>query len=383
IEDEDLDQCTEDEINTLLVSYLTLISNYCDKLAAGQNEERFYQKAANFIVKYNRYQVNLEFCVRKMLSLLNYIIQSNSCNLGIDMNTIDADLKEQINQTIEANEKLIRIIGWILFVNYQDKKEQIFAILREFQGFETIAGVLSNYAKISKNSSEGDDPYISNYSNYLQLFYDLCTSYEFDANELDSIESEFVEYLFKKLAISTRDQDTSNFLRFKALLILNEQFMVCNYAESGEKVINKFFVTMVEDNSIFQNFTETLILNFNREQDHVIQILMLKVLYLIFTTSSTCQWLYLNDLKVIVDIMIRELFNLSIVKEESLINTYLRVLYPMLLFSNLKTERYKSESLLDLLNYLYNAEQNSATMKRLAERCFTLDILKKPAEIPE
>ncbi|GME81801.1 unnamed protein product [[Candida] boidinii] len=104
---------------------------------------------------------------------------------------------------------------------------------------------------------------------------------------------------------------------------------------------------------------------------------MLKVLYLIFTTSKTCQWVYLNDLKVLIDIFIRELFNLSARRDESLINTYLRVLCPMLIFTNLKDEDYKLDSIKEVLNYLNNFENSSNMTKKLSLKCLKLDLFNK------
>lgn len=40
------------------------------------------------------------------------------------------------------------------------------------------------------------------------------------------------------------------------------------------------------------------------------QLLILKILYLLFTTSGTKEYFYTNDLKVLVDVFIRELSDL-------------------------------------------------------------------------
>ena len=41
-----------------------------------------------------------------------------------------------------------------------------------------------------------------------------------------------------------------------------------------------------------------------------LQLLILKLLYLIFTTPETYEYFYSNDLRVLVDVFIRELFDL-------------------------------------------------------------------------
>lgn len=42
-----------------------------------------------------------------------------------------------------------------------------------------------------------------------------------------------------------------------------------------------------------------------------LQLLILKMLYLLFTTSGTQEYFYTNDLRVLVDVFLRELNNLS------------------------------------------------------------------------
>lgn len=42
-----------------------------------------------------------------------------------------------------------------------------------------------------------------------------------------------------------------------------------------------------------------------------VSLLILKILYLLFTTSGTQEYFYTNDLCVLVDVFIRELYNLG------------------------------------------------------------------------
>jgi hypothetical protein len=62
-------------------------------------------------------------------------------------------------------------------------------------------------------------------------------------------------------------------------------------------------------------FGENLIWMLNRAsnrdaEDICMQLLVLKLLYLLFTTKETAHYFYLNDLKVLVDVFIRELSDL-------------------------------------------------------------------------
>jgi Protein of unknown function (DUF2013) len=128
-----------------------------------------------------------------------------------------------------------------------------------------------------------------------------------------------------------------------------------------------------------------------------LQLLTLKLLYLLFTTPSTQEYFYTNDLRVLVDILIRNLLDLPS-DAAALRHTYLRVLYPLLAHTQLKQPpHYKCEEIRKLLAVLAGAqtmqdygdddqgsglwghfEEADETTKRLVTRCRTVMWLKDP-----
>lgn len=112
-----------------------------------------------------------------------------------------------------------------------------------------------------------------------------------------------------------------------------------------------------------------------------LQLLILKVLYLMFTTTATYEYFYTNDLRVLVDVIIRNLLDLP-EEAESLRHTYLRVLYPLLSHSQLNSPPYyKRDELLKMLVILSNAESShfepaDPTTVRLVSRCMSVPWLK-------
>jgi len=128
-----------------------------------------------------------------------------------------------------------------------------------------------------------------------------------------------------------------------------------------------------------------------------LQLLTLKLLYLLFTTPSTQEYFYTNDLRVLVDILIRNLLDLP-PDAAALRHTYLRVLYPLLAQTQLKQPpHYKCEEIRKLLAILAGAqpipeysddgagsglwghfEEADETTKRLVTRCRTVLWLKDP-----
>jgi hypothetical protein len=62
----------------------------------------------------------------------------------------------------------------------------------------------------------------------------------------------------------------------------------------------------------------------NTPDDLCVQLLLLKILYLLFTTAGTQEYFYTNDLRVLVDVFLRELVDLP---EESEAVSLLSVLF--------------------------------------------------------
>lgn len=78
----------------------------------------------------------------------------------------------------------------------------------------------------------------------------------------------------------------------------------------------------------------------------------LKLLYLLFTTPTTYEYFYTNDLRVLVDILLRNLLDLP-EEASSLRHTYLRVLYPLLQHTQLQyPPYYKREEIRKVLMVL-------------------------------
>ena len=98
------------------------------------------------------------------------------------------------------------------------------------------------------------------------------------------------------------------------------------------------------------------------------QLLTLKLLYLIFTTPPTYEYFYTNDLRVLVDILIRNLLDLP---EESgaLRHTYLRVLYPLLSHTQLRLPpQYKRDEIRKLLSVLARGQSPQLEDDKVIER---------------
>ena len=368
-EDYELEICTEDEINTLLVSFITLVAKYCNTLIAQVGEDTFFDAVAEYLMNFKYYQTHVEFCIRKMLSLLIYSVDLNLHNLNLNVSALDDTVKDEVNDAIDTNEKFIKIIGWIFYKHYVHYKKELLETLKEYSGFTTLCKVLKNYIAISEAVQDGTDMFGNSYKNYMSLMFELCKNYNF-SDELKVFKQNDIISLFDNLKVQARDENEVNFLKFRLLLVLNEQYMFqCGLKVKCEEKTNLIVEAMIEKVQYFQVFNEILILNFNREMDRVDQILMLKFLYTVFSNPATNNMVYLNDLKVIVDIIIRQLFNLQIGKSEYLVNIYLRVLYCILTETDFKNNSYKKDDLVEVLEYTHSSDDASEKTKILAKRC--------------
>lgn len=102
----------------------------------------------------------------------------------------------------------------------------------------------------------------------------------------------------------------------------------------------------------YMTFGENIILLLNRETETSLQLLILKLLYLLFTTEATREYFYTNDLRVLLDVIIRNLLDLPN-ELISLRHTYLRVLYPLLAYTQLsQAPHYKRDEIMKVLSLL-------------------------------
>jgi hypothetical protein len=144
--------------------------------------------------------------------------------------------------------------------------------------------------------------------------------------------------------------------------------------------------------SSYKTFGENLILLLNRESETSLQLLILKLLYLVFSTKSTSEYFYTNDLHVLLDVILRNLLDLPAEDEamQALRHTYLRVMFPLLSNSQLRREgmNYKRPEIQQVLRVLSGEGGNhfapaDPTTVRLVQRCRSVPWLKEDSSSEE
>lgn len=243
------------------------------------------------------------------------------------------------------------------------------------------------------------------------------------------VEDDFVKYLFQIIeGLSDDAHDPYHYPVIRVLvrfvpvyggyasklimsqLVLNEQFMVLAHDPASgtpsNPLTNKVMKILSVHGNDYKTFGENIILLLNREGkwrlsnchsiiltslgETSLQLLTLKLLYLIFTTPSTYEYFYTNDLRVLVDILIRNLLDLP-AEAVALRHTYLRVLYPLLAHTQLKyPPHYKRDEVRRTLSILVHSRiegneddcekimhfgEADETTKRLVSRCSQVEWL--------
>ncbi|KZZ88996.1 hypothetical protein AAL_07939 [Moelleriella libera RCEF 2490] len=212
----------------------------------------------------------------------------------------------------------------------------------------------------------------------LQLMYEMSRVQRLKPQDLALVDDAFVHHLFGIIeGVSNDVQDPYHYPTIRVLLVLNEQYMLASTEPTGDAadapLTNRIVKCLSLNGPLFRTFGENVILLLNRETETSLQLLILKLLYLLFTTKATYEYFYTNDLRVLLDVIIRNLMDLPDEKM-SLRHTYLRVMYPLLAHTQLsQPPHYKREEVQRVLRILrgsHNAHFAPAdeTTLRLVDR---------------
>ncbi|KAI0816916.1 hypothetical protein BC628DRAFT_1098166 [Trametes gibbosa] len=226
----------------------------------------------------------------------------------------------------------------------------------------------------------------------VRLLYEVCRVQKMSIPELTIFDDSFIDYLYDLVEQTRNIQDeTFNYSVIKLIVALNEQFMVASLqshtphtqgdfavqqdSSRGPESANRVLRVLMLRASSSPTFGENLIFMLNRAdrtaEDLCMQLLVLKLLYLLFTTKGMSEYFYTNDLCVLVDVFLREIGDID-EENESLRHTYLRVLHPLLTKTQLRNMPYKRPQIVRTLESLIENEtirDIDPTTRRLVERC--------------
>ncbi|KAJ5606409.1 hypothetical protein N7510_009190, partial [Penicillium lagena] len=224
----------------------------------------------------------------------------------------------------------------------------------------------------------------------MDLLYEMSRIQRVKIEDLVLVDDDFIRCLFD--LIENLSYDVSDPYHYPVIRVLVSGSIspgTVNWADTLRQLVIKILSVY---GGMYKTFGENIILLINREAETSLQLLTLKLLYLIFTTPSTYEYFFTNDLHVLVDILIRNLLDLP-EEAAALRHTYLRVLYPLLAHTQLRQPpHYKRDELRRLLSILARSQNSYGdeaeherilhfedvddTTRRLVSRCATVEWLR-------
>ncbi|KAG1462427.1 hypothetical protein G6F55_002968 [Rhizopus delemar] len=199
------------------------------------------------------------------------------------------------------------------------------------------------------------------------LCFELSKLDKIEKYDLDLVDTSLINQLLNLVQETRGDaQESFNYDVIRLLLVFNEQYMMSGQSE------NLVLDVLSQRIGTSDIFSANLIFMLNRSNDTCIQILILKLLYAIFTRINLYEYFYTNDLYVLVDIILREVCGLGDTKEaQTLLEAYLRVLEPLLENTQLNSRPYKKNEIYRVLQQLIHPGMRRkvhSTTKRLVKR---------------
>ena len=307
-----------------------------------------------------------------------------------------------LSELFEANKDYVRIqMVYSLLQEDEGSTLHIIAscLLLDGQHNETTFEMMNRegcFPKLLEWIKQGEKDNAQLHRLLLELLYEMSRMQRLSIEDLGQVDDELIASLFQIIEQLSDDVDDpyhypvirvlvsipspdSNLSINDMQLVLNEQYMVASTASPTtaeppvQPLTNRVIKLLSLHGSGYMTFGENIILLLNRETETSLQLLILKLLYLIFTTKATYDYFYTNDLRVLLDVIIRNLLDLPN-ELISLRHTYLRVLYPLLAHTPLSQEpHYKRDEIIKVLSILGGSasrhwEPADETTLRLVER---------------
>lgn len=359
----------EFNVNSNLVKYIKLSTDsYKEEIKTDQDLFRM----SLLFTESDLFKLNKNFCISKLLSLLN--IDLLEMNMKFIIVYI---LLFESKRDVSSLETMLEYQGYNVFYN------TLYTALAYIQKYGAERGVAEDQITNPK-MAEWTDIDLSILEDMKQistvLMELLFLIYKYGKCSIENVQivDDFFTYFLMNSIRSDTTDDMFNNAQFKILLALNEQYILFSKQYEME---NKVFKCLL-NSSISKRFVELLLLKFNRVTEPSLQIMMCKLIYLVVTTTENdvaMNFFYLNDLNVFIDVLIRELQNVN-EKQEVLRNTFLRVLLPLLINTEISITHYRKDDLTDLFIYLSklgnicdncHITPEHQTTVRLAKRCLT------------
>jgi hypothetical protein len=374
-----------------------------------ENEQQFWDELQEIVSAPCSSEDLIDNALRSYLNLatkykdeyLQSELAVSRCSYKLLSSTVFADHADYVRRQMiygllqeDEPDTLAVIASFLIFDGRRN--EAVLRVMNEEGSFPRLLELLQ-----VQNKKRGDDE-AGLHRLLMDLMYEMSRIQRIKIEDLVLVDDDFIKSLFDIIEDLSYDvNDPYHYPVIRVLLVLNEQYMISAHdpvddGSSSNVLTNKVIKILSMHGNLYKTFGENIILLINREAETSLQLLTLKLLYLIFTTPRTYEYFYTNDLHVLVDILIRNLLDLP-EEASALRHTYLRVLYPLLAHTQLKMPpHYKREELKRMLNLLVRGRLSNGdadhekvivhfddvdeTTRRLVLRCTTVDWMRDPPE---
>ncbi|KAK9766787.1 pre-rRNA processing [Basidiobolus ranarum] len=191
------------------------------------------------------------------------------------------------------------------------------------------------------------------------LLCELCQFHRLPNSDLKLLNETLIHKLLDIVEETQCGDESVNYTGIQLILTINSQFTDL-HQENGNTVI-KVLSNRFETS---KSFGENLLFMMNRGAKPDIQLLILKLLYALFTNNTTYDYFYTNDLRVLVDVIIRELYNLSD-EDGELRRAYLEVLPPLVCNTQYPEILHKAQQIVCLLEELTTEQAHRNTTREV------------------
>lgn len=197
----------------------------------------------------------------------------------------------------------------------------------------------------------------------MHILYECLCSVRLSSHDMRGITRHFVDHVLSEM--ETHESHEQSAMCMSVMLALHEQCMMSTNAASLLSHIQHRLHTS-------KPFSENVVYLLNRTPSTTFDgcrfhILVLKLLGAVFSLRETASYFYVNDLKVLVDIFLRQLGDLPDAYDV-LRQAYLCVLHALLTQTQLWSVEYKRAHIVRLLTNLVR----TASLHDMSERTLTL-----------
>ncbi|KAH3910734.1 hypothetical protein HBI56_188970 [Parastagonospora nodorum] len=349
-----------------------IVSTRCQEHEIIDNSLRsFLNVTTNYKSEYLQTDYSIAKCIFRLLEGDLYVANTDYVRRQI----IYCLLQEEDNPTLHI------VAAFLLYDGRHHKDDAIFEMMHAESTFPRLVELVQMDA-VQEDTSL--------HQLLLELLYESSRGQRLTWDDFMAVNDAFIVYLLDIIEGASDDaEDPYHYTVIRVLLVLNEQYLVAsttNHSDGRHRMTNRVIKAISTHGLTYKTFGCNLILLLNRESETSLQLLILKLLYLLFGNSSTAEYFYTNDLHVLVDVILRNLIDLphDSPAASALRHTYLRVLHPILLHSQIsKPPHYKREELLRLLHLLVSSGTHFApvdeTTQRLVTRCTSVQWLQPSA----